>query len=297
MTKHLLAGVAAVALISGVAFAQVYPPAPPPPPGTVLVPAPPPPPIRRRLAARSVTLLAFGVDSLIELASSAVLIWRLTVELRYGQSFAVSVEQRARRIGGALLFALAAYVVVAAAWSLWTGEGQEFSWPALLVSLIALLLMWTFSRRKLRLADALGNRALHTDAVESIACGSLSLVVVIGLLAQLVLGAWWVDPVTSLAILWLLIKEGREAWKGRTTTSSGYVGFPACPPYPGNGRRPLPRAAVRLKQIQSRQNNPEDSPQRKKCAYWNRHPHLYAGSQYHSLVLSRMPYLQNAPNN
>jgi len=46
MTKHLLAGVAAVALISGVAFAQVYPPAPPPPPpGTLVIPAPPPPPI------------------------------------------------------------------------------------------------------------------------------------------------------------------------------------------------------------------------------------------------------------
>jgi divalent metal cation (Fe/Co/Zn/Cd) transporter len=75
-------------------------------------------------------------------------------------------------------------------------------------------LMWTLSRRKLQLADALGSRALRTDAVESIACGWLSFVVVIGLLAQLMLGAWWVDGVTSLAILWLLITEGREAWEG-----------------------------------------------------------------------------------
>lgn len=75
-------------------------------------------------------------------------------------------------------------------------------------------LMWVLSRRKLRLADALGSRALRTDAIESIACGWLSLVVVIGLLAQLVLGAWWVDAATVLPIVALLVKEGREAWEG-----------------------------------------------------------------------------------
>src|SRR5580704_12777936 len=62
------------------------------------------------VAARSITLLAFGIDSLIELASAAVLIWRLTVELRHGQSFAESAERAASRIGGALLFALSAYI-------------------------------------------------------------------------------------------------------------------------------------------------------------------------------------------
>lgn len=122
------------------------------------------------VAAHSVTLVAFGIDSLVELASAIVLIWRLTVELRHGQSLAESVERRASRIGGALLFALAAYVVAAAGWSLWTGQGQEFSWPGLLVSLIAIPLMWVLSRRKLRLADALGSQALRADAVESIAC-------------------------------------------------------------------------------------------------------------------------------
>jgi divalent metal cation (Fe/Co/Zn/Cd) transporter len=165
------------------------------------------------VAARSITLLAFGVDSLIELASAGVLIWRLTIELRRGQSFAQSAERAARRIGGALLFALSAYVVVAAGWGLWAREGQAFSWPGLLISLAAIPIMWVLSRRKLRVAAALGSRALRADAVESITCGWLSFVVVIGLLAQFAFGAWWVDSVTSLAILWLLVKEGREAWK------------------------------------------------------------------------------------
>ena len=165
------------------------------------------------IAARSVTLLAFGIDSGIELASAGVLIWRLTAELRHGQSFAETAEQMASRIGGALLFALAAYVVSAAGWSLWTRQGQDFSWPGIFVSLAAIPIMWLFSHRKLSVAEALGSRALRADAIESITCGWLSFVVVIGLLAQLLFGFWWIDAVSSLAIVWLLFKEGREAWK------------------------------------------------------------------------------------
>ena len=164
------------------------------------------------VAAQSITLLAFGIDSLIELASAGVLIWRLNVELRRGQSFSESAERTASRIGGALLFALAGYVMVAAGWGFWVGEGQAFSWPGLLVALAAIPAMWVLSRRKLRIAAALGSRALRADAVESITCGWLSFAVVIGLMAQLVLGAWWIDSATSLVIVWLLVKEGREAW-------------------------------------------------------------------------------------
>ena len=165
------------------------------------------------IAARSVTLLAFGIDSVIELASAGVLIWRLTVEQQNGQSFAEAAEHMASRIGGTLLFVLAAYVVSAAGWSLWTRRGQDFSWPGLFVSLAAIPIMWLLSRRKLPIAKALDSRALRADAVESITCGWLSFVVVIGLLAQLLFGAWWIDAVSSLAIVGLLVKEGREAWK------------------------------------------------------------------------------------
>jgi divalent metal cation (Fe/Co/Zn/Cd) transporter len=70
------------------------------------------------------------------------------------------------------------------------------------------------AQRKIALAEKLGSRAMRADAMESITCGWLSLVAVIGLVAQAVLGAWWVDPVGSLAIVWFLVKEGREAWAG-----------------------------------------------------------------------------------
>ena len=80
---------------------------------------------------------------MIELASAADLIWRSTVELRRGRSFAEDAERKASRIGGALLFALAGCVVMAAGWSLWTGPVQDFSWPGLLVAVAALPIIWT----------------------------------------------------------------------------------------------------------------------------------------------------------
>ena len=163
--------------------------------------------------AHSITLMAFGLDSVIELASAGVLIWRLSSELRFGRAVSEAAERTARRIAGGLLFALAAYVAAAAAWSLWHGEGADFSWPGLLVALLAIPLMLVLARRKLALADRLGSRALRADAAESIACLWLSVVVVIGLAAQRAFGAWWIDPVTSLAIVWFLVKEGREAWE------------------------------------------------------------------------------------
>jgi divalent metal cation (Fe/Co/Zn/Cd) transporter len=74
--------------------------------------------------------------------------------------------------------------------------------------------MYVLSRQKLAVAQQLGSRALRADAIESITCGWLSSVVVIGLLAQLAFRAWWVDSAASLAIVYFLIKEGREAWNG-----------------------------------------------------------------------------------
>jgi divalent metal cation (Fe/Co/Zn/Cd) transporter len=165
------------------------------------------------ITAHSLSLIAFGADSLIELASAGVLLWRLDVELRRGMDFPESVEHRASRIGGALLFALAAYVVVSAAYGLWRQAGQEFSTPGFVLAVIAIPVMWWLAKAKIRVADQIGSRALRADAVESITCGYLSGVVVIGLLVQLFMpGWWWVDSVTSLTIVILLVKEGREAW-------------------------------------------------------------------------------------
>jgi divalent metal cation (Fe/Co/Zn/Cd) transporter len=143
-----------------------------------------------------------------------VLMWRLSVELRHGQAFSEDAERLASRIGGVLLFVLAAYVVVTAGWHLWTQRGEVFSLPGLILTALAIPIMRYLARRKIDLADKLGSRALRADAMESITCGWLSLVAVASLAALALFGFWWIDSIGSLAIVWLLIKEGREAWSG-----------------------------------------------------------------------------------
>src|SRR5580704_3413947 len=167
------------------------------------------------VAAGSLILTAFGLDSVIELASAGVLMWRLSVELRRGQAFSDNAERAASRAAGGLLFALAAYVTIAALWSLWTRQGEEFSWPGFIVALAAIPSMRYLAHRKIAIAEKIGSRALRADAMEAVTCGWLSVVVVVSLATQWIVGAWWIDGVASLAIVWLLVKEGREAWSNK----------------------------------------------------------------------------------
>ncbi len=109
---------------------------------------------------------------------------------------------------------LAAYVVAAAGWKLWTQTGASFSWTGVAVTALAMPVMYLLARRKLAVAGALGSRAMRADAMESVTCLWLSLVVVVGLVVQALTGLWWVDAVTSLGIVWFLVKEGLEAWRG-----------------------------------------------------------------------------------
>ena len=166
------------------------------------------------VASGSLVLVTFGLDSVVELISAGVLIWRLSVELRDGHAFSENAEHIASRIGGALLIALAAYVVVVAGWNLWTQHTQEFSLPGFIVTLLAIPVMRYLARRKIELANQLGSGALRADAMESVTCGWLSTVAVVSLGAQAVSDIWWIDSMGSLAIVWLLAKEGLEAWRG-----------------------------------------------------------------------------------
>ena len=112
------------------------------------------------------------------------------------------------------MFALAASIVVSAGWALWQRHGADFSTAGFAVSLAAIPVMSTLTRREIALADQPGSRALRADAIQSITCGWLSLVLVVSLGTQAATGIWWVDPLGSLAIVWLLVREGREARGG-----------------------------------------------------------------------------------
>jgi divalent metal cation (Fe/Co/Zn/Cd) transporter len=163
--------------------------------------------------AGSLVLLAFGLDSVIELISAGVLIWRLSVELRRGQAFSETAEVKPPRDGWRNLTDWIAGCMLI--YGVLFGTGKLLlheTAPGL--ALLAIPIMRYLANRKLAVADRLGSRAMRADAMESITCGWLSLVVVVSLAAQALLGAWWVDGVGSLAIVWFLVKEGREAWAG-----------------------------------------------------------------------------------
>ncbi len=153
-------------------------------------------------AAGSLTLMAFGFDSVIELASAVVPMWRLDVELRLGQRFSEHAERTARRIGDALLFTLAACIVAGAGWSLWTRHAERSSKPGLAIAVLAMPIMILLARRKIAIAARIQSRALRANAIESITCGWLSFVVATGLL---------MDAVTSLVILSFVVKKVHEA--------------------------------------------------------------------------------------
>ena len=165
------------------------------------------------IIAHSLLLVTFGTDSVIELASACGLAWRLSVELRHRQAFSEATECRASRIAGGLLFALALYVVVAAGIGLWQHHGGEFSTPGIALALAAIPIMYFLSRRKLAVAEQLGSRAFRADAIESITCGWLSFVVVLGLAAQLALGP--AGSICRLAYYRLLSDTGRPGSLGR----------------------------------------------------------------------------------
>ena len=171
-------------------------------------------------AARSISLTAFGLDSLVEMTSAGVLIWRLNWELSHDCTDEGTcrhldfVELRASRIAAVLLLAVCAYVVVEAGTKLWHHSGEDFSVLGLAVAVVAIPVMLWLSAAKRRLAAKLKSASLNADAAQGVACWYLAVVVIVGLLAQRLFGLWWVDGVASLVIVAFLLREAREAWEG-----------------------------------------------------------------------------------
>jgi divalent metal cation (Fe/Co/Zn/Cd) transporter len=166
--------------------------------------------------AGSVLLLAFGADSVIELISAVVLYHRLRKEADGTANGAeiVALEQRAARIAGYLLYALAAYVVLQSGYGLLHRHTAETSGVGLAVAVAAALGMPVLARAKIRAADRIGSKALRADAMETFTCGFLSWILLAGLVANALLHWWWLDSVAALVLVPFLIKEGREAMTG-----------------------------------------------------------------------------------
>jgi divalent metal cation (Fe/Co/Zn/Cd) transporter len=165
--------------------------------------------------ARSVLLTAFGVDSVIELLSGSVLLWRLRVEARGGTLDRVrQTERRAIRISAVLLVLLSLYVVVTSAAGLLTASEPEASLLGLMVAVAALVIMPLLARSKRRLADRLASAALRADAAETVTCAYMAGAVLVGLGLNALFHWWWADYVVALGLLIWLVPETREAIEG-----------------------------------------------------------------------------------
>ena len=167
-------------------------------------------------ASKSLLLEAFGIDSVIELFSAAVLLWRLRVEASAttDETRVEAVEGRASKLVGYTLYFLVFYVLFNSAYGLFIAhrvtDTHESVW-GILIGLIAKIGMPILAGFKLKVAARLNSRALRADAIESISCGYLSIVLMVGLAATWLLGWWWLDSVAALALIPFLIKEARAA--------------------------------------------------------------------------------------
>ncbi len=167
------------------------------------------------LAAGSVALLGFGIDSFVESVSGGILIWRLLAERTRSDPEAIElVERRAQKLVALSLFGLAAYIAFDSSKTLLLQERPEPSGVGIAVTGLSIGVMWWLARAKRRTAVALGSRALTADAFQTTACWWLSIIVLCGIGVNAITGWWWADPVAAIAMTVFLVREGREAWEG-----------------------------------------------------------------------------------
>ncbi len=163
------------------------------------------------IRAGSVALVAFGLDSLIELFAGGVLIWHLSREWQE-REHEEAAEKKALKLVGITFFLLSGYILVQAVATLfgWFTEPRE-SLVGIALVIASALVMTAIFFPKLSLAKKLGSPALRGEAVESLVCDLQDLTVLLGLGANALWGWWWADPVAALALIPFLLKEGWES--------------------------------------------------------------------------------------
>ena len=171
------------------------------------------------LIAGSVSLIGFGLDSLIEVTSGAALLWRLHHDLN--ESRREAVERITLRIVGWCFVALAVYVVLDSGWTLVRHEKPARSIPGIVVAAVSVVVMPLLARAKRRVAAGIGSAALKADSKQADFCAYLSAILLGGLVLNAVLGWWWADPVAALVMAPIIGKEGVDGVKGKGCAECG----------------------------------------------------------------------------
>ncbi len=159
------------------------------------------------IAAGSISLVAFGADSYLEVAAASVVYWRLTSNNPDPEG---KTEERIERFIGWTFLALAFAVVVQVVFSIANSTGASESIVGIALAIASATIMPAVAIWKLRLAADLDLRSLAAEAKETLACSYLSITLLVGLTFNALLGWWWLDPLTALLLVPWLIKEGLE---------------------------------------------------------------------------------------
>ncbi|MDQ2981409.1 MAG: cation transporter [Actinomycetota bacterium] len=162
------------------------------------------------VAAGSVALIGFGIDSLIESLAAFVIVWLFTG----GRGSSEASERRAQRIIAASYLVLAAYIGIEATRDLVGGHHPEVSWIGIGLAAFTAPTMPLLARAKRNVGHKLQSSATVSEASQNMICAYLSVALLVGLLLNAVAGWWWADPAAALVIGAVAVREARVAWRG-----------------------------------------------------------------------------------
>ena len=168
------------------------------------------------VAASSIALVGFGLDSLIELVAALIVLWRFSA----GRSTSATAEHTAQRMLAISFFLLAAYVSVETARSLVLGLRPDVTWLGMGIAAASAPTMVLLARAKRRVGERLDSGVTVGEGVQNLLCAYLSVGLLIGLALNALFGYWWADSVVAAAIGVVAVREGFESWKGRDCCGS-----------------------------------------------------------------------------
>lgn len=166
------------------------------------------------LVAGSIALVGFGFDSLIEVTSGAILVWRLRADV--DEARRERIEAISLRLVGACFVLLAIYVTYDSAKSLIKHEAPQESIVGIALAAVSVVVMPLLVRAKRKVARGINSGALMADSKQTELCTYLSAILLVGLLLNTFLGWWWADPVAALIMVPIIVKEGIEGLRGET---------------------------------------------------------------------------------
>ena len=162
------------------------------------------------LAASSIALVGFGIDSLIEALAGGVVVWLFAA----GRADSAPAERRAQQLIAASFFLLAAYIGVEAMHALVAGDEPSVSLVGIGLAAATAPMMPILARVKTRLARQLGSAAAASESAQTMLCAYLSVALLVGLGANAIAGWWWADPLVALLIAAVAAREGVHGWRG-----------------------------------------------------------------------------------